>query len=51
LLRAEGFTDVRYVETASTDDYWQMMAAGKVVSVGRTFTGRTSARQTSAKRI
>ena len=30
LLLAEGFTDVRYVETASTDDYWQMMAAGKV---------------------
>src|SRR5215469_11418124 len=30
LLRAEGFTDVRYVETASTDDYWQTMAAGKV---------------------
>jgi NitT/TauT family transport system substrate-binding protein len=30
LLRAEGFTDIRYVETASTDDYWQTMAAGKV---------------------
>jgi NitT/TauT family transport system substrate-binding protein len=28
LLRAEGFTDVRYVETAPP--YWQTMAAGKV---------------------
>jgi NitT/TauT family transport system substrate-binding protein len=30
LLRAEGFTDIRYVETTSTEDYWRMMAAGKV---------------------
>jgi NitT/TauT family transport system substrate-binding protein len=29
LLRAEGFTDIRYIET-STDDYWETMGAGKV---------------------
>ena|SRR5690242_9132169 len=30
LLQAEGFTDIRYVEMGSTDDYWDAMAAGKV---------------------
>jgi NitT/TauT family transport system substrate-binding protein len=30
LLRAEGFTDIRYVEMASTDDYWDAMAENKV---------------------